>query len=112
MNFQNFLHSQRIRIVLVIVPPAAEPALRRGEALRRHVLQQDDGGAVGGVLRVAPHQILARPEDGSVFSRGSGADRQLAHADEQDRFVPTRVNPAIFADPQLNDAQIIDGEAP
>ena len=54
---------------------------------------------------------LARTADGSVFSWGSGADRQLAHADEEDRFVPTRVDPAIFADPQLNDAQTIDGEA-
>ena len=56
------------------------------------------------------HHTLARTEDGSVFSWGSGADRVLAHGDEEDRLVPTRVDPAIFADPQLNDAQTIDGE--
>ena len=69
--------------------------------------------AHGPVIEVAAgrHHTLARTEDGSVFSWGSGADRQLAHGDEEDRLVPTRVDPAIFADPQLNDAQTIDGEA-
>ena len=69
--------------------------------------------AHGPVIEVAAGRdhTLARTADGSVFSWGSGADRELAHADEDDVFVPTRVNPAIFANPQLNDAQTIDGEA-
>ena len=68
--------------------------------------------AHGPVIEVAAgyHHTLARTVDGSVFSWGSGADRVLAHGDDEDRFVPTRVDPAIFADPQLNDAQTIDGE--
>ena len=69
--------------------------------------------AHGPVIEVAAGRdhTLARTADGSVFSWGSGADRQLAHADDEDLFVPTRVDPAIFADPQLNEAQTVDGQA-
>ena len=51
---------------------------------------------------------VMQPREFAQFTRVLLA---LAHGDEADRLVPTWVIPAIFANPQLNDAQTIDGEA-